>query len=373
MDMMVVGFLLGGLILLVIGAEFLVRGASKVAAIFGISPLVIGLTVVAYGTSTPELAVSLQAGLSGNANIAVANVVGSNIFNVLFILGICAVIQPLVVAQQLVRLDVPLMIGISVLTLLLALDGKFNWLDGLLLTAGIITYSTWAIRKSRQETAAVKAEYEQEYGAQIAPNHSALEIAKQAVLILSGLGILVLGARWLVDGSIALAQFLGVSDTIIGLTIVAAGTSLPELATSIVATIRGERDIAIGNVVGSNIYNLLAILGIAGLFTPGGLIVAPAMLAFDIPVMLAVAIACLPIFFSGYTIARWEGAVFFGSYIAYTAYLILDAAQHDALPMYSNVMLFFVLPLVALTLVVVGVRALRTQTRQPTTSLSNVG
>jgi cation:H+ antiporter len=152
-----------------------------------------------------------------------------------------------------------------------------------------------------------------------------------------------------------------VSDTVIGLTIVAAGTSLPELATSIVATIRGERDIAIGNVVGSNIYNLLAILGIAGLFTPGGLIVAPSMLNFDIPVMLAVAVACLPIFFTGYSIARWEGLVFFGSYIAYTAYLVLDATQHDALPMFSNAMLFFVLPLIALTLAVVGIRALRTQ------------
>jgi cation:H+ antiporter len=361
MDPLVAGMLIAGLILLVIGAELLVRGASKVAAIFGISPLVIGLTVVAYGTSTPELAVSLQAGLSGNANIAVANVVGSNIFNVLFILGICAIAKPLVVAQQLVRLDVPLMIGISLIVFGMAFDGHLNWLDGLLLTAGILTYTTWAIRKSRQETAAVKAEYEQEYGAQIAPNHSALEIAKQALLILSGLGILVLGARWLVNGSIELAQVLGVSDTIIGLTIVAAGTSLPELATSVVATMRNERDIAIGNVVGSNLYNLLAILGLACLFTPGGLVVAPSMLAFDLPVMVAVAVACLPIFFTGYTIARWEGLVFFGSYIAYTTYLVLAATQHDALPLFSNVMLFFVLPLVVLTLAVVGLRALRTQ------------
>jgi len=361
MDLMVAGLLLGGLVLLVIGAELLVRGASKVAAIFGISPLVIGLTVVAYGTSTPELAVSLQAGLSGNANIAVANVVGSNIFNILFILGICAIIQPLVVAQQLIRLDVPLMIGLSVLTFALAFDGVLNWLDGIFLTAGIIVYTTWAIRKSRQETAAVKAEYDQEYGAQTAPNHSAAEILKQALLILGGLGILVLGARWLVDGSTALARTLGVSDTIIGLTIVAAGTSLPELATSLVATIRNERDIAIGNVVGSNIYNLLAILGVAGLFTPGGLLVAPAMLVFDIPVMIAVALACLPIFFSGYTIARWEGFVFFVSYLAYTLYLVLQATQHDALPLFSNVMFYFVLPLVAITLTVVGLRALRTQ------------
>lgn len=361
MNLMVIAMLVGGLVLLVFGAELLVRGASKTAAIFGISPLVIGLTVVAYGTSTPELAVSLQAGLSGNANIAVANVVGSNIFNVLFILGLCAVIQPLVVAQQLVRLDVPLMIGLSVLTFALAFDGRLNWFDGLLLTAGIITYTVWAIRKSRKENAAVQAEYAKEYGPQIVESHSKAEILKQAGFILSGLVVLVIGARWLVDGSIELAKFWGVSDTVIGLTIVAAGTSLPELATSIVATIRGERDIAIGNVVGSNIYNLLAILGIAGLFTPGGLLVAPSMLNFDIPVMIAVAVACLPIFFSGYSIARWEGVVFFGSYIAYTAYLIMDVTQHDALPLFNNAMLFFVLPLVTLTLAVVGVRALRAQ------------
>ncbi len=359
MDLTIIGLLVGGFILLVVGAEFLVRGASKVAALFGISPLVIGLTVVAYGTSTPELAVSIQAGLAGAADIAVANVVGSNIFNILLILGICAMIQPLVVAQQLVRLDVPLMIGLSVLTILFALDGRIGMLDGILFVVGLIVYNVWAIRKSRQESAAVKAEYEQEYGAQNAPPLTAMEIGKNAAFILGGLAILVVGSRWLVNGSVALAQVLGVSDMIIGLTIVAAGTSLPEVATSVIATIRNERDIAIGNVVGSNIYNILAILGIASVVTPGGLVVAPAMLSFDLIVMTAVAFACLPIFFSGYSIDRWEGVVFFGGYIAYTAYLVLSATQHDALPMFSNAMLYFVLPLVALTLAVVGIRALR--------------
>jgi cation:H+ antiporter len=359
MDLTIIGLLVGGFILLVVGAEFLVRGASKVAALFGISPLVIGLTVVAYGTSTPELAVSIQAGLAGAADIAVANVVGSNIFNILLILGICAIIQPLVVAQQLVRLDVPLMIGLSVLTVLFALDGRIGMLDGIIFVIGLIVYNVWAIRKSRQENAAVKAEYEREYGAQNAPPLTATEIGKNAAFILGGLAILVVGSRWLVNGSVALAQVLGVSDMIIGLTIVAAGTSLPEVATSVIATIRNERDIAIGNVVGSNIYNILAILGIASVVTPGGLVVAPAMLSFDLLVMTAVAFACLPIFFSGYSIDRWEGVVFFGGYLAYTAYLVLSATQHDALPMFSNAMLYFVLPLVALTLVVVGVRSLR--------------
>lgn len=361
MDLTIIGLLVGGFILLVVGAEFLVRGASRVATLFGISPLVIGLTVVAYGTSTPELAVSIQAGLAGAADIAVANVVGSNIFNVLLILGLCAVIKPLVVAQQLVLLDVPIMIGLSILTVLFALDGRIGLLDGLVFVTGLVIYNVWAIRKSRQESAAVKAEYAQEYGTQTAPPLTMKEIGKHLAFILSGLAILVVGSRWLVDGAVALAQVLGVSDMIIGLTIVAAGTSLPEVATSVIATLRNERDIAIGNVVGSNIYNILAILGIASVVTPGGLVVAPAMLNFDLLVMTAVAVVCLPIFFSNYSIARWEGAFLFGGYLAYTTYLVLDAMQHGALPIFSNVMLFMVLPLAAITLAVVGLRSLRQQ------------
>jgi cation:H+ antiporter len=181
-------------------------------------------------------------------------------------------------------------------------------------------------------------------------------------LVAVGLLGLALGARWFVDGAVALARTLGVSDLVIGLTIVAAGTSMPEVATSIVATVRGERDIAIGNVVGSNIYNLLAILGISSLVTPGGLSVAPSLLAFDLPVMVAVAVACLPIFLTGWSIARLEAAVFLALYAAYTAYLVLKAQEHDALPAFSAVMLEFVIPLVALG---VGVSVVRHFRRPP--------
>ena len=362
MDIMVLGMLIGGLILLVVGGEFLVRGASRLAAIFGVSPLVIGLTVVAYGTSMPELAVSIQASMAGNANIAVANVVGSNIFNVLFTLGICAMLLPLTVMQQLVRLDVPLMIGASLLTLFMAWDGRIVLIEGVLLFALIVIYTVWAIRKSRQESAAVQAEYAQEYAIE-KKQHSGRDIVIQIGLVLLGLVVLVIGSRWLVDSSIVLAKLLGVSDVVIGLTIIAAGTSLPEVATSIIATLRGERDIAIGNVIGSNLYNLLAVLGISSLVVPGGLAVAPSIINFDLLVMVAVAIACLPIFFSGYKIARWEGALFFFGYVAYTAYLVLDATQHDALPLYSNTMFYFVLPLIAVTVAVLGLRALRTNGR----------
>jgi cation:H+ antiporter len=353
-----IAMLAGGFGLLVIGAELLVRGASRLAAAVGVSPLVIGLTVVAYGTSAPELAVSLQAGWSGNADIAVANVVGSNIFNVLFILGACAAVKPLVVNRQLVRLEVPIMIGLSGLLIVLSFDGRLGWADGALLTAGFLAYTVWAIRRSRRENAELQSAARQAE-ADHSPNRKVRFITVQAGYLGSGLALLVLGSRWLVAGAVAIARMMGVSDIVIGLTIVAAGTSLPEVFTSLMATIRNERDIAIGNVLGSNIYNILMIIGAASLVTPGGLRVAPSLLHFDMDVMFAAAAACLPVFFTGYRIARWEGWLFLGCYAAYSAYLIMDATGHDALPVFSDVMLIFVLPLLVVTLAVVVVRAWR--------------
>ena len=317
--------LVGGLGVLTIGAELLVKGSSRLAAAVGVSPLVIGLTIVAYGTSTPELVVSIQSGMRGQDDVAVANVVGSNIFNILLILGSCAAVSPLHVSAQLIRLDVPIMIGASLLACALAFDGRIGKLDGAVLTALILVYTGWSILKSRKETREVKAEYEAEYGAATSGGKSLPAVLLDVALILCGLVCLVMGGRWFVDGSIALARSLGVSEMVIGLTIVAAGTSMPELATSIVATLRGERDIAIGNVVGSNIYNLLGILGVASLATPGGLAVNPLMFRVDIPVMTLVALACFPVFFTGLTISRREGLLFLSGYVAYTAYLIWNA------------------------------------------------
>jgi len=353
-----------GLVLLVGGAELLVRGSSRLAAAFGVSPLVIGLTVVAYGTSTPELAVSVSAGLEGRADLAVGNVVGSNVFNVLAILGACALLAPLKVEAQVVRREVPLMIAASLLAAGLGWDGRISALDGVVLVAGIVAYSVSSIVQSRRESAAVQAEYAKEYGPQAAPAGTA-GVAAQLVWIAAGLALLVLGSRWLVGGAVAAAQWLGISEVVIGLTIVAAGTSLPEVATSILATLRGERDIAIGNVVGSNLYNLLAILGVASLVTPGGLEVAPSIRHFDGPVMIAVALACLPLFATGNRLARWEGAVFLGYYVAYCVYLVLDAVGHGALPAYSAIMLEFVLPLTGITIAVVAFRELRARRAGP--------
>ncbi len=349
--------LLAGLILLIVGAELLVRGASRLAAAFGVSPLVIGLTVVAFGTSSPELAVSLQSALSGSGDIALGNVVGSNIFNILFILGLSAAIIPLVVHQQLVRLEVPLMIGLSVLVYLLGLDGRLGRLEGGLMFLGLLAYTAFSVRQSRRESAEIQQEYADEFGDN--PRQQPGQWLVNLGLVVGGLALLVLGSRWLVGAASAIAQALGVSDLIIGLTIVAAGTSMPEVATSVMAALRGERDIAVGNVIGSNIFNIMGVLGLTALLSRTGVAVPREALAFDIPIMIAVAVATLPIFFTGFRIARWEGWLFIGLYAGYVLYLLLDSAQHDALPIYSNVMLAFVLPLMALTLGILVVREIR--------------
>lgn len=345
-----------GVVLLIVGAEALVRGASRFAAAIGISPLVIGLTVVAFGTSSPELAVSVQASWTGAPDIALGNIVGSNIFNVLFVLGLSALLAPLIVDQQLVRFDVPLLIGVSVLLFVLALDGRIGRIDGLVLFAGVVAYTVFVVRQSLRETEAVRSEYEREYGKR--PRRGGDWFVNIA-LMAGGLALLVLGSRWLVEGAVALAQVLGVSELVIGLTVIAAGTSLPEVATSVIASIRGERDIAVGNVVGSCLFNILAVLGLSSIVSADGILVAPAALRFDIPVMIAVSVACLPIFFTGYQIARWEGLLFLVYFAGYTLYLILEAGQHDALPAFSTVMGLFVLPLTAVTLAILAIRARR--------------
>lgn len=350
---MAILFFIAGLIFLIVGAEALVRGSSRLAAVLGISPLVIGLTVVAFGTSSPELAVSIKAALSDQASIAVGNVVGSNIFNVLFILGLSALIVPLIVSQQLVRLEVPLLIALSVIVLVFSLDENFSRTEGLLLVSGLAMYIGFLMYQSRRESGEVKDEYAKEFGS---GRDAGSNWLKNIAMVLSGLALLVLGSRWLVDSAVSFAQYLGISELVIGLTIVSAGTSLPEVVTSLIAAMRGERDIAVGNVVGSNLFNIMGVLGIASIVAPTGMEVSAAVIRFDIPVMIAVAFACLPIFFTDGVISRQEGALLLGYYVAYTLYLILAAAHHDALPRFSAVMLYYVIPLTAVTLVIVTAR-----------------
>ncbi len=347
-----------GLAGLVLGATLLVRGASKLALSFGISPLVVGLTIVAFGTSAPEVAVSVGAVLDGRTDIAAGNAVGSNIFNVLFILGVSALITPLVVNLQLIRQEVPIMIGAALLLLLLGLDGRLGVFDAALLAVLMAAYTVFLIVQSRRASAQAT-----EYDEEVKPAAEGAwdsKLPMQLLLIAAGLGFLVLGSDALVGAAVNFAKALGVSDVVIALTIVAAGTSMPEVATSITAALKGERDIAVGNVVGSNTFNILGCLGISGLAAgSAGLPLAPSLLSFDIWVMLAVALACLPVFVTGREIARWEGGLFVGYYVAYVAYLILAAQQHDALPFFSNVMLGFVVPLTVVTLIVMLLRPAR--------------
>ncbi|AOF81715.1 sodium/calcium exchanger family protein [Methyloversatilis sp. RAC08] len=346
-----------GLVALIAGAELLVRGASKLALSFGISPLVVGLTIVAFGTSSPELAVSVQSAWNGKTDMAVANVVGSNIFNVLFILGLSAMITPLLVDKQLIRQEVPIMVGISLLFVALTLDGSVSFGDGALFVGLMIAYTTFLIVQSRRQTKALNDEYAESVVGPGAGWDSTLPV--QIALIVVGLGLLVLGSNLLVEAAIVFARYLGLSEAVIGLTIVAAGTSLPEVAASVTAALRGQRDIAVGNVVGSNTFNILGALGVSSMVAPTALTLPPSMLAFDIPVMAAVAIACLPIFMTGNLIARWEGALFFAYYIAYALYLIMAAKDHDALGDYAFVMQTIALPLTAITLVTIVVRHFR--------------
>jgi cation:H+ antiporter len=376
--------LLCGVALLVFGAELLVRGAAMIAAAAGVRPLIIGLTVVAFGTSAPELAVSLGATFAGEPDIAIGNVVGSNIFNVLFILGVSALIVPLAVQKQVVRFELPIMVGVSVVLLLVSLDGLVGRLDGMLLFGGLLAYLLYLARSSGAPMPAagndpgahdergpggydaprLEAHDEERLAARVDPDprgragmmdvraRGPRVVAVSAFLALFGLVLLVAGSRFFVDGAVALATLLGVSQSVIGLTIIAAGTSLPELATSVLAGIRGERDIAVGNVVGSNIFNILAILGLCGLLAPGGVAVDASVLRFDLPIMIAVAVVTLPVFFTGFRIARLEGVLFLAYYLAYTAFLVLQATRHDALDEFSVTMVMFVLPLTALCLVV---------------------
>jgi cation:H+ antiporter len=347
-------FFILGLIVLIVGADLLVRGSSRLAAAFGVSPLVIGLTIVALGTASPEIAVSLQAAASGQGDLTIGNVLGSNIFNILFVLGVSAMIAPILIAQQLIRLDAPIMIGISLLAYLLVLDGRLGSMDGAVLFIGVVIYTIFSLRQSRQEGKRVQQEYEQEFAKKEAATSA--NILKYVAFILVGLGLLVLGARWLVDSATSIAKALGVSELIIGLTIVAVGTSLPEVATSIIAAVKGESDIAVGNAVGSNIYNLLGVLGVAGMLSPGGINISGQVLRFDFLVMLFVAVVSLPVFYIDNKISRLEGIVLFSYYLLYTAYLILQAAQSAAL---TSVQLFalFYIPLTFLVIVIIAVRS----------------
>jgi cation:H+ antiporter len=349
---MTIFLFLAGLALLIAGAELLVKGASGIALNLRISPLVVGLTVVAFGTSSPELAVGIESSLAGKEGITFGTVVGSNIFNILFILGISALILPLTVSRKLLRLDVPFMIFLTVVLLLITMNGVLSRIEGIVLTAGLIIYTSYLIIQGRK----IKDHAPSEAGdSSTKPNGWILN----SLMAAGGLLLLMAGSGWFLDGAVYLARLFGLSETIIGLTIVAAGTSMPEVVTSVMAAIRGERDIAVGNVIGSNIFNILGVLGISAIFATDGIAVSHALIRFDIPVMIVAALACIPIFFTGGIISRGEGILFLGYYGAYTLFLILAATRHEALPAFSLVMLWFVIPFTVIILAITVHRQLK--------------
>lgn len=308
------GILVLGLALLTAGAEALVRGASRLAVALGVSPLFIGLTLVAYGTSAPELVVSAAASLRGLQGIAIGNVVGSNIFNTGVVVGVTALIAPIPCVVGLIRREAALVVLTTAVLVVLAWNGELTRWEAVLLLLALIGYTGWYHRRALQTAGAAVAEFgSRNWRGGVSP-------LVNLVLVLIGLGLLVLGARWVVDGAVELAELLGVSKTLIGLTIVAAGTSLPELATSALAAVRRETDIAIGNVLGSNIFNLLGILGVAGLLHP--LHVPPHIVSFDLPVALVFALACVTIGLTGHRVSRLEGAILLLGYLAYMTVLV---------------------------------------------------
>lgn len=349
-----------GLVCLVGGAELLVRGAASVASRFGIPPVIIGLTVVAFGTSAPELAVSVSAGFSGEGEVAFGNVAGSNIVNILLILGGSAVIATLAVSQRIIRLDIPLLIGVSLVALVLSLDNEIGRLDGAILFIGIVAYTGWLIRSARNERSDVLEEYEE------AVDSLEVEVvdkplAVQVALVAAGLGVLIVGSQLLVGSATDIAEDLGVSDLVIGLTVVAIGTSLPELATSFLASYRGQRDIAVGNVVGSNLFNLMCVLGLTGIVSPDPVPVADASLRVDFPVMLAATLVLVPIIWKGFEIRRGEGLVLMAFYALYVAYLILESG-HSSTADSLRLVVLVLAPLVFAGFTAAALRARREQT-----------
>ncbi len=346
------------MVCLVAGAEGLVKGASAIASKLGVAPIVIGLTVVAFGTSAPEFAVSISGALAGEADVALGNVVGSNTFNILLILGLSAAISGLAIQQRLLRLDIPILIGISIVTYILMQNDVVGRIEGAILFLSLIAYTGWLLRTSMKgESPEVVGEYGEAIEA-LEGDSVSKPMIFQIGLVLGGLALLIVGSRLLVSAATEIATALGVSELVIGLTVVAAGTSLPELATSVLAAMRGQRDIAVGNVVGSNIFNTLGVLGASAVISDGGVAVNSELIRLDFPVMLAATLVLVPICWNGFMIKKWEGSLLVLFYVAYVAYLIMEAGDSSAPELFRAAMLIIV-PLVFMVFGATGLQGWR--------------
>lgn len=315
---------LGGLVVIIVGAQMLLRGATRIAAMLGVKPILIGLTVVAIGTSTPELAVGITAAYEGRGPLSVGNIAGGNLFIILFVLGLSAAYRPLRLQLLSIKFDVLAMIAAAFALLAMAWDGVLTRAEGAILLAASVAYFATLARLSRRESAQMKLEFAEEYSRRaLRVRAGAAQWAWNATLLIAGIALSIGGADLLVAGAAAIARRLGVSDAVIGLTIVAFGTNAPELSTTLVATLKDDRDVAIGNLIGSSITNILVILGLVCLVAPGGIEVGRDVLRFDLPLAALAALACLPVFRSGQMVSRREGACFVGAYFAYLGTLLL--------------------------------------------------
>ncbi|MGV1003573.1 MAG: calcium/sodium antiporter [Candidatus Nanopelagicales bacterium] len=317
----IVGILLG-LVALVIGAELVVRGGTAVAAAFAVPPIVIGVTIVSIGTSVPELAVGFDAVSRGEPDLAIGNIAGTNMVNLLLILGLSAILRAIPLQPQTLRIDLPAMVLAAGVLLVFALDGTITSLEGAVLLLGSVVYLLAVLRAARKSGTEVIAEYDEEFSAPPTA-HKRSDMVRHLIYLAGGIGLVLLGADKLVNASVEAARAFGVSEAVIGLTVIAIGTSAPELVTTIVSTIKNERDIAIGNLLGSSVLNILFILGATTFAISGDVVVAPELRQVDLPLMFAVSLLCIPVFATRKTMARWEGVLFVSLYVAYLSYLLV--------------------------------------------------
>lgn len=334
-----------GLIALIGGAEILVRGVTRFATAIGISKLIVGLTVVAFGTSAPELAISIKAGINGQTDLMLGNIIGSNISNTLFILGLVAMLIPLKVNKYFIKSDLPIMIGITVIVYLFSLNGMITFWECLILSGLLLIYLINLARQGNPGSDVITTK----------PKRNPASILLYILLCIIGFILLITGAQWMIDSAIIFADMIGISELVIGLTVVAIGTSLPEVVVVLIAAIKKERDIAIGSILGSNILNLLAVLGVSGLFIQGSIPVQEILTRFDIPLLIIVSVLCIPIFYTGYRIARWEGGILFFFYGSYLYYLYLSGTQHPFLENYTYWMTWWILPVLIIVIIIVTI------------------
>ena len=344
---------IAGLAALIFGAELFLKAVDHFGLKWGVSPLIMGLTVVAFATGAPELAISLKAALNGSADLVLGNIIGSNIANILLILGITALIAPISITGRIVRVDVPIVIAASATLYFLARDGELSTFDGVVLLLGLAAYSFYTfihIKNSRKQGEEDDEIFDYDEDPEDLAKGSWFYI-KNIGLLLIGLALIVFGSDWMVDSAVAIATVLGMSELVIGLTIVSIGTSLPEVATSLSAARKGKADIAVANVLGSNLYNILLTLGLTLVIAPNVLDVSPQAIALDLPFMVAVSLGCIPIFIAGFNLTRSDGFVFLLYYTTYLAYLVLLALNNPIIHIIETGMLFGVVPLTVIYMI----------------------